>query len=72
MFYSLGALNRTDIDLILLLRKTVTETSMYRTFRMRPASPPNLDTSAQSTRPANLLPDSRGLDAPPKILAGCS
>ena len=50
MFYSLGALNRADIDLILLLRKTVTETSMYRTFRMRPASPPSLDTSAQSTR----------------------
>ena len=36
---------------------------------MRPASPPSPDTSAQSTRPDNLLPGWRGLQLYPPSLS---
>ena len=68
MFYSLGALNRNDIDLIYSLEDR-NRNEHVSAFRMRPASPPSPDTSAQSTRPDNLLPGWRGLQLYPPPLA---
>ena len=68
MFYSLGALNRNDIDLIYSLEDR-NRNEHVSAFRMRPASPPSPDTSAQSTRPDNLLPGWRGLQLYPPSLS---